>query len=450
MSQINIRNLSNENDDGSPEIVGVSTFSATSFFVPPKGTTAERPSDCEPGSIRFNTDTANLEYFRGNTLGWSQFELVTSNLGGGTGSNTGLGVRGFAYGGHEGPNGSDTYTTEIDFLTISTLGDATKFGDLTEKRGNGIAGFASRTRGIGAGGYAGGGQNIIEFITMSQEGNAIDFGDLTSNREGPMGLSSETRGIAAAGWSRPNSANIREIDYLTIAETGNSIDFGDLITPTNYGAGTASSTRGILLGGYSNPSPQENYYTNSIEFITIATTGNAQDFGDLISPTNYGCGTSSTTRGLLIGGYTAPNPQESYYTNRIEFITIATLGDGTDFGDINSTNTNQMTAGSNSTRGLIWGGGADQANRTNVIDFVTIASTGNATDFGDMTIAAQSGTATSSPTRCTYYSGNRGETNVIQFVEIMTTGNAVDFGDAATGSHGKYSHCGFSNGHGGL
>ena len=93
MSQINIRNLSNENDDGSPEIVGVSTFSATSFFVPPKGSTAERPSDCEPGSIRFNTDTANLEYFRGKTLGWSQFELVTPNLGGGTGSNTGLGTR---------------------------------------------------------------------------------------------------------------------------------------------------------------------------------------------------------------------------------------------------------------------------------------------------------------------------------------------------------------------
>jgi len=371
MSQINIRNLSNENDDGSP--------------------------DCEPGSIRFNTDTANLEYFRGKTLGWSQFELINPNLGGGTGSNTGLGVRGFAYGGHEGPNGSDTYTAEIDFLTISTLGDATKFGDLTTARGNGIAGFASRTRGIGAGGYAAPAQNIIEFITMASTGDATDFGDLTSNREGPMGLSSSTRGIAAAGWSRPNSANIREIDYVTIAETGNSVDFGDLITPTNYGAGTASSTRGLLIGGYSNPSPQENYYTNRIEFITIATLGNAQDFGDY-----------------------------------------------------NATNTNQVSAASNSTRGLIWGGGADQANRTNVIDFVTIATKGNATDFGDMTIAAQSGTAKSSPTRCVYYSGNRGETNVIQFVEIATTGNAADFGDAATGSHGKYSHCGFSNGHGGL
>ena len=82
MSQINVRNLSNENDDGSPEIVGVSTFSATSFFVPPKGSTAQRPSECEPGSIRFNTDTANLEYFRGRTLGWSQFELIDPNLGG--------------------------------------------------------------------------------------------------------------------------------------------------------------------------------------------------------------------------------------------------------------------------------------------------------------------------------------------------------------------------------
>ena len=398
MSEVRVNNLSNENNTGGPTISGITTYSGRHFFVPPQGTTAERPDDCEPGSLRFNTDSAKLEYFRGDIIGWTEIDAeLTAPLGGGTGSNEGLGHRGFAYGGHEGPSGSNDYTTEIDFITISTLGDATKFGDLTEKRGNGIAGFASRTRGIGAGGYAGGGQNIIEFITMSQEGNAIDFGDLTSNREGPMGLSSSTRGIVAAGWSRPNSANIREIDYLTIAETGNSIDFGDLV-----------------------------------------------------SPTNYGCGTSSTTRGLLIGGYTAPNPQESYYTNRIEFITIATLGDGTDFGDVNISNTNQMTAGSNATRGLILGGGADDANQVNVIDFVTIATKGNAIDFGDLTLAVQGGTATTSPTRCVYYSGNRGSTNVIQFVEIATTGNAADFGDAATGSHGKYSHCGFSNGHGGL
>ena len=130
MSQINIRNLSNENDDGSPEIVGVSTFSATSFFVPPKGSTGERPSDCEPGSIRFNTDTANLEYFRGKTIGWSQFELIDPELGGGTGSNTGLGTRGI-YAGGTTPSAA---TNRIGFITISTLGDGQDFGDLTLAR----------------------------------------------------------------------------------------------------------------------------------------------------------------------------------------------------------------------------------------------------------------------------------------------------------------------------
>ena len=168
---------------------------------------------------------------------------------------------------------------------------------------------------------------------MSSKGDGTDFGDLTSNREGPMGLSDSTRGIVAAGWSRPNSANIREIDYVTIAVAANSVDFGDLI-----------------------------------------------------SPTNYGCGTASSTRGLLIGGYTNPNPQTSYYTNRIEFITIATLGDGTDFGDVNAANTNLMSAASNSTRGL-FAIGYSPSSANNTIEFITMATTGNAQDFGDLTQA---------------------------------------------------------------
>ena len=38
-------------------------------------------------------------------------------------------------------------------------------------------------------------------------------------------------------------------------------------------AGASSSTRGLFLGG--NPD------RTAIEFVTIATTGDAQDFGDL-------------------------------------------------------------------------------------------------------------------------------------------------------------------------
>ena len=101
MSQINVRSFSNENEDGAPDLVGITTFSATSYFVPTKGNTRQRPSQhVEVGSLRYNTDTKNLEYYRGKTLGWSHFELIDPDLGGGTGSNTGLGTRALFGGGH--------------------------------------------------------------------------------------------------------------------------------------------------------------------------------------------------------------------------------------------------------------------------------------------------------------------------------------------------------------
>ena len=124
MSQINIRNLCNENEDGAPTIVGVSTFSATSYMCPPKGTTAQRPQNPVSGSLRFNTDTASLEYYKGNTIGWTQIEMTsTEPLGGGTGSNTGTGHRGLIGGGNPTLN-------VVQYLTISTLGDTQDFGDL--------------------------------------------------------------------------------------------------------------------------------------------------------------------------------------------------------------------------------------------------------------------------------------------------------------------------------
>ena len=80
-----------------------------------------------PGSLRFNTDSANLEYFRGNTIGWVEIEAeLTEPLGGGTGSNAnGLGARGII------GWWSPWYNNAIEFITISTLGNSQDFGDLT-------------------------------------------------------------------------------------------------------------------------------------------------------------------------------------------------------------------------------------------------------------------------------------------------------------------------------
>ena len=389
MSQINIRNLSNENDDGSPEIVGVSTFSATSFFVPPKGTTAERPSECEPGSIRFNTDTANLEYFRGKTIGWSQFELVTSNLGGGTGSNTGLGTRGIFGGGTRAP----AAVNEIRFITVSTMGADQDFGDLTSSKRY-LVGLASRTRGLFVGGAP----------------SSSPYGGLT------------------------------DMEFITHASTGNATDFADAST-NHRGAGCADQTRGVFTLGNASP-------YNIIHYVTIASAGSSQDFGDLTdsdrSIDSSGC--SSSTRGLFAGSYT---PDTSLGRDDINFVTISSTGNTTDFGTLSTITFAQQSSSSNSTRGIFAGG--YHGNAQNTIQFVTIATTGNTTDFGDLSNNRKRSQQVSSPTRAVIIGGgvapSEGNVTSIEKVEILTTGNSVDFGTLANGVQAAGY---FSNGHGGL
>ena len=386
MSQINIRDLSNENDDGSPEIVGVSTFSATSFFVPPKGTTAERPTDCEPGSIRFNTDTANLEYFRGKTIGWSQLELVTSNLGGGTGSNTGVGVRGLVAGYNVNGN-------VIEFLTVSTLGNTQDFGDLSNPRNNSGQHVCNLTTMIWGGGYdPAGWENVIDFVTVSHLGNATDFGDLTEKRMQLSAVNNNTRGIFGGGQTAPNYSGTNTIDYIAIAQTGNAVDFGDMVNEKTSIGSVSSSTRGVFAHGAQSPSP-----VAYADFVTMASTGNATNFGNI----------SANNRNSLYGG------------------------------------------GSSSTRGIFFGGYI-----TVDIEFITIATTGNSQDFGDLTVARFQGVGLSSPTRDVLV-GNRispgsSNGNTIDFIEIATTGDAVDFGDLAGDLGSQTGYGGQSNGHGGI
>ena len=118
--------------------------------------------------------------------------------------------------------------------------------------------------------------------------------------------------------------------------------------------------------------------SNVVDFVTIATAGNAQDFGDLTQNTyKGGAGTSNNTRAIHAGG------NEPSFVTDIEFFTIATTGNGTDFGDLTEARGYQASL-SNSVRGLNAGGYKASDNISNTIDFVIIATTGNAKDFGDL------------------------------------------------------------------
>jgi hypothetical protein len=222
---------------------------------------------------------------------------------------------------------------------------------------------------------------------------------------------SRGRGLFGGG-----SSNI--IEYITIASTGNAVDFGDTSTSISNGSSLGSSTRGVI-GGYSTPTT-----VNTIEYITFATTSNTLDFGDLTVARWGTSSTSSTTRGIFYSGYVAPAN-----VNVIDYITIASIGNATDFGDATTAGRNGDGCGS-PVRGIFASGISPS---TNVIEYLTISSTGNSIDFGDLTVGRFASAASSSTTRAVFsggYVGPAGQlTNTIDYITISSTGNAQDFGD---------------------
>jgi len=371
MSQINIRNLSNENDDGAPDIVGVSTFSATSYIVPPVGNTAQRPKNPQGGDLRFNTDTASLEYFKGDTLNWSQIEMTSPDLNGG--------ARGIWAGG-----GSPTKLNTIQYVTISTLGDATDFGDLNEVKEGG-ASCSSRTKAVFAGGYNGPSRTAnSSYIIMTSTGNGVDYNDLSNSISGGAGFGSQTRGIIAGG---STGSLINVIESTEFAAGTDWVDFGDATAAFQTGSGCASSTRGVFNLGFVSPTR-----VNTIDYITIATTGNASDFGDLTTNRNGTGALSNSTRGVWGAGETPTA------VNTMDYVTLATTGNATDFGDMLTVRFNIPNDGCSSpTRGL-WGGGATPS-QSNTIQYITILTTGNAIDFGELTTPRYAMQCTGSQTR---------------------------------------------------
>ena len=386
MSELNASNLRKEHGNEGPDLVGVTELTSPYFMVPPSGTTAERPQNPQPGTLRFNTDIGRLEYFKGDTLGWETIQGTSPNLGGGTGSNTGVGPRGLWAGSGDPSSGRE----EILYITISTLGNSQVFGDISSAK-YATAGLGSRTRGVFAGGYNPSQLNTIEFVTFTSLGNVTDFGDTTYAARDMGGLASATRGLFFGGISTgPAPAGADIINYITIASTGNGVDYGDMYAGVEGADGCASTTRGIISGG-SNPSSAY----NTISYVTIATTGNTTDFGDM---------------------------SESRWT----------------FG-----------VGSNATRGIFSGGRIPSAGAgVDTMDYITISTLGNSIDFGNLTDNRSACDVVTSPTR--YVTGcgyNPGNVNIIDYVEIMTTGNAKDFGDLTYG-RSRSGSC--SNGHGGL
>jgi hypothetical protein len=359
MSEARITNLSNESNTGGPTISGITTFSGTNYFVPPVGNTAQRPENPEKGAIRFNTDSKHLEYYKGETIGWSEVEATVE----GDGS-----ARGIFMGGY------NPFKNHLQNKSIISNATAIDFGDLgASYKGN--AGCSSRTRALSIGGYNNNQMNVIEYVEIMALGNAVDWGDLPAVRSNATGVSNGTRGIVGGFAGTP--AYLNTIEYLTFTSVGSVKDFGDLTTAGGNGSrtGCQSTTRGIFPHRDDAPAA-----FGGIQYVTMATLGNAVTFGTLLQGSFAYSGCSNATRGIM--------SSSSPVSVTMEYLTIATLGDALDFGDL--TAARWFGTGVSSSTRAMFGGGSDPSNTdTTVCDKVEIATIGNAVDWGDLAEAVR-------------------------------------------------------------
>jgi len=236
------------------------------------------------------------------------------------------------------------------------------------------------------------------------------------------------RGLTGGG----SSSNV--IDYITIATTGNATDFGDLAYQRDSPSAFSDGTYALFVHGSTNGGSTG---SKQIDYVTVATTGNASDFGDaVVGSRDLGAGGQSDGTTGVWGG--------TYSGTALDYVTIATPANAQDFGDLTEAG-RQKSAVSNGTRGVWMGGNYVGYSRTKM-DYITFATPSNATDFGDLTQARYGGASAHDLTRGVLAGGrNDGGSyfNTMDYITIASAGNATDFGDAT--QSGEHSNGGMND-----
>ena len=224
-----------------------------------------------------------------------------------------------------------------------------------------------------------------------------------------------TRGFFISG------ANDNEIDYINLASTGDAQDFGDVHYSTSNLDGSADRTRAVFSGGYG----------NEISKLQMDTLGNSSDFGDLSAGRGNIMCAADRTRGLFMGGYSPSNPGGM---NNIDYVTIQSDGNAVDFGDIRDRNY-EGSGMSSPVRAIATGGDSTPGTigqAVGFIDSVIISTLGNAVAFGEQhTFNQWQRACASNAVRGLIMGGRKTptESNAIEYISMSSAGKGVDFGD---------------------
>lgn len=292
--------------------------------------------------------------------------------------------------------GDDGATDEerIQYFNLTSASNAADFGDLTVGAAE-VAAASNGTKAFRMGGHLGANsptrQNVIESWTTATLGNSTDHGDLSAACNYCHGNSDGITGICVLGYT---GSYTDAIDRFTMASAGDATDHGNLTYARAYGGSSASvaSARMINWAGYG--SGGTGGYHDDNDYITITTAGNAVDFGDLIVANHYctGVGTGSGDRALQLGGK-ENSGSGGYFSDRIQYNDLSTLGNATDAGNLLTTNGEHAAGMNTATHGFKAGG--YNGSYFNTIQRTDLATGGNATDWGDLLLATYDNAGTS-------------------------------------------------------
>lgn len=277
----------------------------------------------------------------------------TANFGdlsrwGGYNASAAQGGRGLWFGG----KGYYSIFDYIDYVTIATAANSSTFGSMNYGKQR-FAGCAGKGRAVVSGGepsWSGYGYLDMFYVTIDTTSNSSTFGNATERKDSiPAGGSDGSRGLFGAGYlggfgvSGGVYPQFKGIDYVTIATTGNASNFGDVYVDSSsnnrkgYFGGTGNGTVYEHFGGTVGSQYGSSYFGSSsyIGKVTVATTGNCIHWGHTAGDMVYPLGIfNNGTRSVYGGGAPAYNNLGNSVYSKAWYQDMTTGSNSTTFGNL--------------------------------------------------------------------------------------------------------------------
>ena len=296
------------------------------------------------------------------------------------------GTRAVIFGGWHKLESTGQVTSDyILYKTLASDASTSAFGQMNTKRGQAKGSGSNITRALQAAGdvLVSPGTNTlgveeIDYVTVGSTADATDFGnaDTAAGHGGTDGASNGTLCFMNGG--RAGSRN-NDMEYITIASTGNGTDAGNLEAAQDQHATSNGNSKYLIMGGYVG----SGYPLNTVSQHSFHTSNDATDYGQVGAHSFMGTGVvCSTTRVVAAAGYNGTD-----HWNRgdeIHYFTLDSGSNSTDDGYVLHAAMSEVSGTSDGTRGEFYGGHTGSVVQ-NEIQKVTIASLGNAADVGDLT-----------------------------------------------------------------